>query len=97
MRKRSINWGWLGAESLVIVSSILLAFWIEASWEKRLERKEEYEILLGLEQQFETYLANMEYRADRYDSLSFRAGRLLTVSSIDSLWGLATTGRIVTT
>ncbi len=86
MEKRSMNWGWLGAESLVIVGSILLAFWIEASWEKRLDSKEEHELLIGLEQQFETQLGSLKYRASLYDTLAMRSRLLLNASSIDDLY-----------
>ena len=80
-----MNWGRLGAEFIIIVSSILLAFWIDASWESRLGSQEELEILIGLEQQFENQLGVLENFANRYDTLSMRARPLLTSSSIYDL------------
>ena len=80
-----MNWGRLGAEFIIIVSSILLAFWIDASWESRLGSQEELEILIGLGQQFENQLGVLENFANRYDTLSMRARPLLTSSSIYDL------------
>lgn len=42
-------------EAFVIVSSILLAFGIDAGWDARQERQEEAEILAGLEREFTGY------------------------------------------
>jgi len=42
-------------EGVVIVLSILLAFAIDAGWAERLERREEAEIILGLQEEFEEY------------------------------------------
>ncbi len=57
--------------------SILLAFWIEASWEKSKERKEVDEILAGLERQFENQLGQLEWRANHCEILSANAMFLL--------------------
>lgn len=49
------NWRrWL-IEGLVIISSILLAFAIDAAWEINRQRQEENEILDGLQREFEGY------------------------------------------
>ena len=45
---------WL-IELAVIVVSILLAFGIDAWWEERQDRREEAEILAGLEREFTDY------------------------------------------
>ncbi len=42
----------MAAEAVLIVVSILLAFGIDAWWDERKERKEELEILRGLQQEF---------------------------------------------
>lgn len=42
------------AESFLIVVSILIAFWIDASWEERQERRHERRVLEALRTEFET-------------------------------------------
>ena len=43
------------AEAGAIVLSILLAFWIDASWDRRSNRIEEFEVLFGLQREFAGY------------------------------------------
>ena len=43
---------WLLIESVLVVFSILLAFWIDAWWDGRKDKLEEREILIGLEVEF---------------------------------------------
>lgn len=54
---------WLLLESVLIVISILLAFWIEAWWSQRNDRIEEIEILVGLEAEFVDVKERLEYWA----------------------------------
>ena len=56
---------WLLLESLLIVLSILLAFWIDAWWSQRGQRIEEHEILVGLEAEFTDVKDRLEYWAAR--------------------------------
>jgi hypothetical protein len=56
---------WLLIESVLVVFSILLAFWIDAWWERRNDRVKEFEILIGLEVEFEDVKDRLEYWADR--------------------------------
>jgi len=63
----------IAVEAVVIVTSILLAFAIDAWWDERQERIEEAEILLGLESEFS------RYRDDLEKSIEYHANvRLLT-------------------
>lgn len=62
-----IPWLRIGAESVAIVGSILLAFWIDAWWEGRAEREQEAAILKALavdfgeaREQFEEIRSNRE-------------------------------------
>ena len=65
-RAQEVPWLRLGAESVVIVGSILLAFAIDAWWADRQVRAEEQRILLSLTAEFEFNLAlierELEYR-----------------------------------
>ena len=63
----------IAVEAVVIVTSILLAFAIDAWWDERQERVEEAEILLGLQSEF------LRYRDDLTKSTEHHANtRLLT-------------------
>ena len=56
----NIQWKRISAEGAAIVVSILLAFSIEAWWDKYQDRDEEQGILLGLRSEFEQNLAFIE-------------------------------------
>ncbi len=56
----NIQWKRISAEGAAIVVSILLAFTIEAWWEKYQDRSEEQGILLGLKSEFEQNLGLIE-------------------------------------
>ena len=63
----------IAVEAVVIVTSILLAFAIDAWWDERQERIEETEVLLGLKSEFS------RYRDDLAKSIEYHANvRLLT-------------------
>jgi len=49
---RKIPWFRLAAEGVVIISSILIAFMVDAWWEERLERQDEQSYLASLHQEF---------------------------------------------
>ena len=53
-KSQAISWKRLLAEGLAVVASILLAFGIDAWWQDRQIRKEEHEILQGLQEEFLT-------------------------------------------
>ncbi|MDX1570692.1 MAG: hypothetical protein R3200_09420 [Xanthomonadales bacterium] len=59
-------WGRWAAEFFVIVTSILLAFGIEAWWDERKERLEEQEILAGLEREYLDYRERLEFAIERH-------------------------------
>lgn len=74
--KPGIPWKRFAAEGGVIVASILLAFWIDAWWEDRVERAEERDLLVALADEFdrnEERLAEAEafHREIRDESLRF--------------------------
>lgn len=48
-------WMRVVAEAAAIVLSILLAFWIDASWDRRGNRIEAFEVLVGLQREFAGY------------------------------------------
>lgn len=74
-------WGRVAAESFAIVFSILLAFWIDASWTERLERQEEQEILSGLDGDFQRLSAELDGVAERYDAIAGQVEWLLDVAA----------------
>ena len=51
---RQTPWKRIFAEGFVIVFSILLAFWIDASWENHVEERREHEHLVAMRAEFET-------------------------------------------
>jgi len=57
---QKIPWLRIGAESVAIVGSILLAFAIDAGWEYRGDLAEEREILLGLEAEFIDLMSRLD-------------------------------------
>ena len=73
--KQQIPWLRIGAESVAIVGSILLAFLIDAAWNNYQDRREEHEILLGLQDEFTRHIATIEENMRRVrritDSISF--------------------------
>jgi len=63
----------IAVEAVVIVTSILLAFAIDAWWDERQERIEEVEILLGLQSEFSRYQDDLSFSIEYYANI-----RLLT-------------------
>jgi len=55
-RIQYVPWLRIGAESVAIIGSILLAFAIDAAWDSRLERAEEQAYLAALQVQFDESL-----------------------------------------
>ncbi len=56
-------------EAFVIVSSILLAFGIDAWWDARQERVEEAEVLAGLQREFSGYRAALSRSIERHGEM----------------------------
>ena len=67
---------WL-IESFVIVVSILFAFGIDAWWEERQDRRDEAEILAGLEREFIDYRASLLSAMDRHATMMTAMSELL--------------------
>ena len=67
---------WL-IESVVIVVSILLAFGIDAWWDERQDRRDEAEILAGLEREFTEYRARLVAALDRHTVMITAMSELL--------------------
>jgi hypothetical protein len=61
MARNQINWVRLTAEGAAVVVSILLAFAIDAAWDQFREAEEEQRILVGLEREFEGYVARFDF------------------------------------
>lgn len=64
-----IPWKRLTAEGAAIVASILLAFWIDAWWDNRVEQNALSENLLALEQEINSNLAHMEERLGQIQTI----------------------------
>ncbi len=69
----------------MIVSSILLAFGIEAAWDERQERVEEAEIIAGLQREFTGYQEALQRRIDLHGEILSAASAVL-VSIEDGEW-----------
>ena len=64
----NIPWKRLTAEGAAIVASILLAFWIDAWWDNRVEQNAFSKNLFALEQEISRNLAHMEERLSRVET-----------------------------
>ena len=80
---RNIPWKRISVEAAAIVASILLAFWIDASWERYQDRREEYEILLGLNEEFSRYVTSIEDSIQQVEQISGAIGTLLNQDAED--------------
>jgi len=49
-----LNWAAIVAEAVAITTSILLAFAIDAWWEDRQLRRDEQQVLMGLQREFDS-------------------------------------------
>ena len=96
--ERTGSAGRIVAEALVIVVSILVAFGVDATWDRYQRSLEQQEVLIGLRSEFSTYSADLSYRTLAWDSIGVEIATLL--SAIDdgdavpldqirvSMWGL---------
>ena len=69
------------AESTAIVLSILLAFAIDAWWDKSQDRKEEQQILVGLSDEFARHISDLD---DRFSSDERRLNSMTFLMSYTS-------------
>jgi len=76
-------WLRIGAESLAIIGSILLAFMIDALWDNYQDRREEYEILLGLDDEFTRNLDSIEVSMQQVNRVVDSIDFLLNPGGID--------------
>ena len=76
--REKINW--LLLEGVLIVASILLAFWIDAWWDGRKDALEEQEILVGLEVEFADLRDRLDLWANRNRAGAKLIERLLSES-----------------
>jgi hypothetical protein len=76
---KQIPWGRVFAEGVVIVGSILLAFGIDAWWDRANEEAQEREILGGLEGEF----VDLQSRLDQWAGLNRLGVRLSTTVLAD--------------
>lgn len=76
-RSQSIPWARIGAESVAIVGSILLAFWIDAWWEGLTEREQESAILQALLRDFGEAREQFDQIASRHERLQGNMEQLL--------------------
>jgi hypothetical protein len=78
-----IPWKRIAAESAAIVGSILLAFSIDALWDNYQDRREEYEILLGLNDEFSRHVASIEESLEWVERISGSIVYLLSQDVVD--------------
>jgi hypothetical protein len=63
-----VRWLRIGAESLAIVASILIAFGIDAWWSHQLDLRAEREVLVDLEEEFERIAPAVARRTEHHES-----------------------------
>jgi len=74
------RWGFLLAEMVLIVASILLAFALDSWWDERQARAEEQEILQGLNKEFREIRDQLNRRLGQYDSGVLRLSHFVEAS-----------------
>ena len=87
---QKIPWKRIAVEAVAIVASILLAFSIDALWDNYQDRREEYELLVGLNDEFTRHVASIEESMRRVQRIIDSIGFLLNqgavnVESLDSI------------
>lgn len=79
-------WRRVFVEGFVIVSSILLAFAIDAGWDRRNQRVDEADILTALEAEFAQHLDIVERRAESNRAFVDRLSRLTRTMAGQAEW-----------
>jgi len=78
--QNDIPWKRISVEGLAIVVSILLAFWIDAWWDDRQERKVERTILISLLEGFSNLQNQFEYYQSFNESVHSATNKLIDAS-----------------
>ena len=81
--QQQIPWARVMVEGLVIVGSILLAFGIEAGWERLKERTEEQQILSSLAEEFRANQAEARSVIDTYERSQRLVDRLTSLTEAE--------------
>jgi hypothetical protein len=81
---RNLPWTKFGFEGVLIVLSILAAFWIDAWWNDQQRAVEEKELLKNLKVEFELNIRLLSARKSNHESNRLAAQRLLSISGPDS-------------
>ena len=81
LKMQKISWQPRLIEGTVIVASILLAFGIDAWWERRNELAEEQRYLAGLEAEFTDNVKTVEFVIARHELFSERFDQLALMSN----------------
>lgn len=76
-QRRAIPWLRVAVEATAIVTSILIAFAIDAWWQGRLDDEEAREILVSLKDEFETHRASLLRAEERWTRREESIERLL--------------------
>jgi len=82
-RIQSVPWLRIGAESVAIIGSILLAFAIDASWDSRLERAEEQAYLAALQVQFDESLDLLQSHVVSLENAREATRLILSINGAD--------------
>jgi len=81
---QTVPWLRIGAESVAIVGSILLAFAIDAFWDSRVERAEEQAYLATLQVQFEQTLDRLQGHLASLDRARSGTSGILALNAADA-------------
>lgn len=80
---QSVPWLRIGAESIAIIGSILLAFAIDASWDSHVERAEEQVYLAALQVQFEQSLDQLQSHVVALENAREATRLILSINEAD--------------
>lgn len=83
--RNRIPWVRVAAEGVVIVASILLAFWIDAWWEQRQDREQAESLLVALLEDFEAASVQLDTMEARHGRLVANGQRLLEYGELGSV------------
>ena len=82
-RIQSVPWLRIGAESVAIVGSILLAFAIDAAWDSRVERAQEQAYLAALQVQFQQSLDQLQGHILSLENAREATKQILSIDQAD--------------
>ena len=75
------SWGFLLTEMVLIVASILFAFALDSWWDQRKQGAEEFEVLLGLQEEFQLSQSKLQGRIEQHETNLHNLEELLAATT----------------